>query len=108
MLAALVSLMLQTSNAFDPGPNPLLMRHPSLSATKIAFQFAGEIWEVPRQGGAAVRLTASGGQDGNPVFSPDGSAIAFSGSYDGNVDVYVMPADGGVPKRLTSHPTTDL
>src|ERR1022692_2069809 len=100
MLAAIVYVVLQTTNGFDPGPSPLLRRHPTLSAKKIAFQFGGEIWEVPRQGGQAVRLTASNGQDGNPVYSPDGSMIAFSGSYDGNVDVYAMPTGGGEPHRL--------
>ncbi len=107
MLSGLACLLLAT-NPFDPGPNPLLMRHPTLSATKIAFQFAGEIWEVPRTGGTAIRLTASGGQDGNPIYSPDGKTIAFSGSYDGNVDVYTMPSGGGEPKRLTSHPSPDV
>lgn len=108
MLAAIACLVLQSPGSFDAGPQPLLMRHPTLSATRIAFQFAGEIWEVPRQGGSAVRLTASGGHDGNPIFSPDGKLIAFSGSYDGNVDVYVMPAGGGIPRRLTSHPSPDV
>jgi tricorn protease len=84
------------------------MRHPTLSATKIAFEFGGEIWEVPRAGGEAVRLTASGGKDHDPVFSPDGSKIAFSGVYDGNVDVYVMPSGGGEPRRMTSHPDSDV
>jgi len=98
----------QTAGDFDPGPNPMLMRHPTISKDSIAFQFAGEIWSVSRDGGEAHRLTDSGGHDANPLFSPDGSQIAFSGAYDGNVDVYVMPSEGGVPKRLTSHPDADI
>ena len=108
MFAVLACLLSQSKDAFDAGPKPLLMRHPTVSASKIAFQFAGEIWEVPRNGGEAIRLTASGGKDGNPIYSPDGKLIAFSGSYDGNIDVYVMPTEGGVPKRLTSHPSPDV
>ncbi len=94
-------------NPFDPGPSPYLMRHPTLNQTKIVFQFAGDLWQVPRTGGEASRLTSSPGIESNPVFSPDGSMIAFTGEYDGNTDVFVIPADGGVPKRLTYHPAPD-
>lgn len=86
---------------------PLLMRAPTLSADRIAFACAGDLWVVPRSGGQAVRLTAGAGTERNPFFSPDGSQIAFTGEYDGNVDVYVVPAGGGVPRRLTYHPGAD-
>jgi tricorn protease len=94
------------SASFDPGPSPLLMRHPTVSKTSIVFQYAGDLWRVPREGGDAVRLT-SAGKISDPYFSPDGTEIAFTGHYDGNTDVFVMPATGGVPKRLTAHPDAD-
>lgn len=93
--------------AYNAGPNPLLMRHPTLSADKIVFSFAGDLWWVPRAGGNAQRLTSAPGLEGDPFFSPDGSTIAFTGQYDGNTDVFIVPAEGGVPKRLTYHPTAD-
>lgn len=96
-----------SDNPFDPGPNPMLMRHPTLSKDKIVFQFAGDLWQVPRAGGDATRLTSAVGVEANPFFSPDGSMIAFTGQYDGNVDVFVVPSEGGVPKRLTYHPASD-
>jgi len=92
---------------FDPGPNPLLMRHPTISRTSIVFSFAGDLWSVAREGGQAKRLTSAPGTESDPFFSPDGSMIAFSGEYDGNFDVFVMPAAGGEPKRLTAHPAPD-
>lgn len=95
------------SNTFDPGPNPMLMRNPTLSATTIVFQYAGDIWSVPRAGGEAKRLTSAPGNETNPYFSPDGTTIAFSAQYDGNVDVYTVPVIGGVPKRLTANPMND-
>ena len=85
-----------------------MLRSPTVSATQIAFAYAGNIWVVPRAGGSAVRLTSFPGEAMNPHFSPDGKWIAFSGEYGGNTDVYVMPADGGEPKRLTWHPAPDL
>ncbi|MGA2598845.1 MAG: PDZ domain-containing protein [Bryobacteraceae bacterium] len=63
---------------------------------------------MPRDGGDAIHLTASVGTESNPFFSPDGKTIAFTGEYDGNIDVFVMPAGGGEPKRLTYHPGADV
>jgi len=106
LLAALI--LGRSGDPFDPGANPLLMRHPTVNATDVVFQYAGDLWRVPRAGGDAIRLTASGGTTSDPYFSPDGKEIAFSGNYDGNTDVYVMPAQGGIPKRLTTHPAADI
>ena len=82
----------------------LLLQNPTLSRTQIVFAYAGDLWSVLREGGDARRLTVGAGVEDHPVFSPDGSLIAFTGQYDGNTDVFVMPATGGVPKRLTWHP----
>jgi tricorn protease len=103
----LIALASPQANQFDPGPNPMLMRNPTLSTTTIVFQYAGDLWSVPRVGGEAKRLTSAPGNETNPHFSPDGSTIAFSAQYDGNVDVYTVPVDGGVPKRLTADPVDD-
>ncbi len=87
--------------------SPLLVQKPTLSKTHIVFAYAGDLWSVPRQGGDAVRLTSGSGNKTDPAFSPDGTRLAFTGEYDGNVDVFVVPAGGGVPKRLTWHPAPD-
>jgi tricorn protease len=92
----------------------LLLKQPTLSADQIAFLYAGDIWVIERDDGAQNaahlprRLTAQKGAKLNPVFSPDGQWIAFSGNYDGNLSVYVISKDGGSPKRLTYHPDDDL
>src|SRR5262245_66329923 len=86
---------------------PLLLQKPTLSRTHIAFVYAGDLWTVPRDGGPAQRLTSGAGVETSPVYSPDGATIAFTGEYDGNTDVYTVPAAGGVPKRLTWHPSPD-
>jgi len=88
-------------------PETRLLRTPTVSATKVAFTYAQNIWVVDRAGGVARRLTSLPGGTSNPHFSPDGSMIAFSADYSGNTDVYVVPADGGEPKRLTWHPGGD-
>jgi tricorn protease len=82
---------------------PQLLRNPTLSRTQIAFSYAGSIWIANRNGSDVRRLT-TGGHEGNPSFSPDGSEIAFTGDYDGARGVYVVATAGGVPRRLTYHP----
>ncbi len=86
---------------------PLLAHSPTVSKTHVVFAYGGYLWSVPRDGGDARQLT-TGGHEGLPVFSPDGKWIAFTGQYDGNVDVFVMPAEGGEPRRLTWHPAADI
>jgi tricorn protease len=86
---------------------PLLLQKPTVSKTHIVFVYAGDLWSVPRSGGDAVRITSATGIETDPHFSPDGATIAFTGEYDGNVDVFTIPATGGVPKRLTWHPGPD-
>jgi tricorn protease len=85
---------------------PLLVQTPTLSKTEIVFAYGGYLWSVSREGGNARQLT-TGGHEAGPEFSPDGKWIAFTGEYDGNVDAFVMPAEGGEPKRLTWHPGAD-
>ncbi|HRF59888.1 MAG TPA: PDZ domain-containing protein [Fimbriimonadaceae bacterium] len=101
-----VSLLV--SSLLAPLDGPLLLRHPTANKTSVVFSFAGDLWTVPRQGGRAARLTTSVGVELDPIFSPDGSQIAFTGQYSGDNNVYVMPAEGGEPKRLTYHPRTDI
>lgn len=91
----------------NAAPPPLLLQTPALSATRIAFAYAGQIWTVPRDGGEAHSVVAGQGRCGRPLFSPDGASIAFTGVFDGNTDVYVVPAAGGEPRRLTWHPGPD-
>jgi tricorn protease len=86
---------------------PMLLQHPSISVAKIVFAFAGDLWITGREGGTASRLTTGIGIESDPVFSPDGALIAFSGQYEGNTDIYTVPAAGGIPSRLTHHPEND-
>src|SRR5512142_2386620 len=86
---------------------PLLAQRPSISQTQLVFAYAGDLWIAPRDGGAAIHLTTGVGVESDPVFSPDGATVAFTGQYDGNTDVFVVPAAGGVPRRITYHPGPD-
>lgn len=81
-----------------------LLRFPAIHGDKIAFTYAGDIWTAPAAGGTAARLTAHPGMEVFARFSPDGKWIAFTGQYDGDEQVYVMPASGGEPKQLTYYP----
>ena len=89
------------------GMEDRLMRNPDVCGDRIVFVAEDDLWTVPPSGGTAVRLTSHPGAETLPKFSPDGTWIAFTGSYDGGTDVYVIPSKGGEPKRLTCHPEED-
>jgi tricorn protease len=78
-----------------------LLRFPTTNDREIVFCYAGELYTVGKDGGIARRLTSGPGYTSFPRFSPDGKQVAFTSEYDGNREVYVMPAEGGTPKRLT-------
>jgi tricorn protease len=86
----------------------LLLRTPSVNGNNLAFVYGGDIWISNRDGSNARRLTVNPAVEQNPVFSPDGKQIAFTGNYDGNSDVYVISIEGGAPKRITYHPSADM
>jgi tricorn protease len=93
------------------GPDPTdtrLLTQPAVSAQHIAFVYADDLWVAHLDGTNPRRLTADPGAESNPVFSPDGQTIAFSGQYEGNTDVYTIPVAGGTPTRLTWHPAADI
>ena len=82
-----------------------LLRFPATNGRQIVFCYAGELYTVGKEGGTARRLTSGPGYSSFPRFSPDGTQLAFTSQYDGNTEVYVMPGEGGVPKRLTTTAT---
>ena len=83
------------------GQDARLLRFPDIHGDQIVFSYAGDIYTVSTNGGTARRLTSNIGYEMFPKFSPDGKMIAFTGQFDGNTEVYVIPAEGGEPKRLT-------
>ena len=78
-----------------------LLRFPATNGNEIVFSYAGDLYKVPATGGEARRLTSHVGYEMFPRFSPDGKTIAFTGQYDGNTEVFVIPSAGGIPRRLT-------
>jgi tricorn protease len=78
-----------------------LLRFPAIYNDQIVFSYAGDLFTVSANGGIARRLTNDIGYEMFPKFSPDGKQIAFTAEYDGNTEVYLMPSDGGIPKRIT-------
>ncbi|HEX6200446.1 MAG TPA: peptidase S41, partial [Thermoanaerobaculia bacterium] len=81
-----------------------LLRFPDVHGDQVAFVYAGDVWLAPADGGSARRLTSHPGIELFPKFSPDGEHIAFTGQYDGDEQVYVVPTAGGVPRQLTFYP----
>ena len=108
LAAALTPAMAAALHAQPSITDTRLLAQPAMSATEVAFIYAGDLWISRIDGTDVRRLTTADGDEQNPVFSPDGKSIAFSANYDGNIDVYVIPASGGTPKRLTYHPDPDI
>jgi Uncharacterized protein related to the periplasmic component of the Tol biopolymer transport system len=106
-IAFLFALWSAAALAVDPH-DTLMLAEPDISERHITFIYDGDVWVANRDGSSAYRLTTAEGQESRPHFSPDGASIAFSGNYDGNIDVYVVPIAGGSPKRLTWHSADDF
>ncbi|MCL1893455.1 MAG: PDZ domain-containing protein [Holophagaceae bacterium] len=102
------AVILLAAGAYSQAQAPLLLRTPALSKSHIVFSHAGDLWIVGRDGGDARRLTSGIGIESRPHFSPDGNMVAFTGNFEGNTDVYLVPTTGGVPKRVTYHPGADI
>lgn len=99
------ALVFCVSNNLSAGDQIRLANNPSLSpdGALLAFDWMGDIWVVPTNGGTAKALTQNPSKDMQPKFSPDGREIAFISDRDGTAQVYVMSVDGGTPTRLTFH-----
>ncbi len=113
VLFAAVALSLALSSAAlaaasAPGGPSKMLTEPALSAERIAFAYGNDIWTCHLDGSGVQRITSGPGVKMRPAFSSDGSLLAFTAELDGNFDAYVVPAAGGVPKRLTWHPGRDI
>jgi tricorn protease len=97
----LLILAFAISGSTQEMPEGRMMRFPDIYKDKIVFMYGGDLWLASSAGGDARRITSDAGRELFPKFSPDGKWIAFTGQYDGNFNVYVMPAQGGQPKQLT-------
>jgi tricorn protease len=105
-LLGIALLCIATAASGDESAGTALLRQPALSREHLAFVYGGDIWLADRDGGHPERLTVHASAYG-PHFSPDGQWIAYSATYAGNTDVYVIPTSGGQPRRLTWHPARD-
>ncbi len=96
-----LSLLLLAGIAFSNTEESRLLRFPTVFGEQLIFTYAGDLYSVSLQGGIARKLTSHVGYEMFPRFSPDGKTVAFTGQYDGNTEVFTIPATGGVPRRLT-------
>lgn len=78
-----------------------LLRFPHIQGNQVVFSYAGDLYTVSKNGGTARKLTSHIGYEMFPRISPDGKYIAFTGQYDGNTEVFLIPSTGGNPRRLT-------
>ncbi len=78
-----------------------LLRFPSIHGNQLVFSYAGDLYTVDANGGMARKLTNHIGYEMFARFAPDGKTIAFTGQYDGNTEVFTIPAQGGEPQRIT-------
>ena len=102
--SAVLCLLAVVLAASSAAAQTKLLRFPDIHGDKVVFTYAGDLWLASPSGGLATRLTAHPGVELFAKFSPDGKWIAFTGQYDGDEQVYVIPVTGGVPKQLTFYP----
>lgn len=97
----LFSLLLAGTSLGTRAEEARLLRFPATNGSEVVFSYGGDLYKAPIGGGEAQRLTSHIGYEMFARFSPDGKSIAFTAQYDGNTEVYLMPAEGGEPQRLT-------
>ena len=100
-LLTFLCVLFLAGSALAQQPETRLLRFPAIFGEQIVFTYGGDLYTVSSSGGVARKLTSHEGNEMFPRFSPDGKQLAFTAQYDGNTEVYVMPAAGGVPRRLT-------
>ncbi len=105
VLAGLTLLLALICGTAYAGNEARVLRFPAVFGDQVVFSYAGDLYTVSSAGGIARRLTSHEGFEVFARFSPDGKYIAFTGEYDGNREVYLIPKEGGIPKRLTYTPT---
>jgi len=103
IITSLAILLLLHLNLIAGEANMGYYRYPSMHGETIVFTAEGDLWKVSTVGGTAQRLTTHHGQETHAAISWDGKQIAFTATYDGPREVYLMSIDGGLPKRLTYH-----
>ncbi len=110
MKKLITSLMLALITLSGAATNPLWMRDVRISpdGSEIAFCYKGDIYKVSSLGGNAIQLTTQSSYEANPIWSPDGSQLAFSSDRNGNLDLFIMSASGGVAQRLTDHSASEI
>jgi tricorn protease len=110
-IALLLSSIATQSAVADEGirPDATMIQHPDVSDQDIVFVYSNDIWRVPRSGGVAVKVASPAGREMYPRFSTDGDRIAFVGNYEGDLDLYTIPATGsGIAHRVTHHPGNEM
>jgi tricorn protease len=101
-LGAVFFLSVSLALAAAPSGGPLgYYRYPAIHGDAIVFTAEGDLWTVAASGGVARRLTSHAATEASAAISPDGKTVAFSASYEGQVEVYTMPLEGGLPARRT-------
>ncbi len=80
----------------------------SVHRDTVVFDLLGDIWRISLSGGTAEQLTAGTAWDGQPQLSPDGERIAFVSDAGGSEQIWIMDADGGKLRPLTSDPDAQL
>ncbi|MGM9736773.1 MAG: S41 family peptidase [Candidatus Cryptobacteroides sp.] len=106
ILSAIIALSSVVSMTAFAQDSPLWLRKNSISpdGSRIVFGYKGNLYTVPSNGGKAFQLTSNPAYDSDPLWAPDGKTIVFSSYREGSKDIFSVDAEGGVPKRLTTHP----
>jgi tricorn protease len=101
LFISLFILLIFSVNLTFANQEARVLRTPTIHGDQIVFTYAGDLYAVSSEGGVARKLTSHEGFEIFPRYSYDGKYIAFTGEYDGSREVFMIPREGGVPKRLT-------